>query len=168
MIKVAEANPTALKTLQSIKEKQFIQCKPGLTLGNIQVKGEAIHIFTTDNNYGPVLHLLGKLPENCISPYYRIIPKTVKRDMNKELYNRLIQLNTNEVNSQRFIDVTHVDSDLFDSQINFHPDNPQSFPLTVKTFLHGPGKVLEIEPTIDTEEHGTYRMLINCLFIANI
>ena len=159
MIKVAEANPTALKTLQSIKEKQFIQCKPGLTLGNIQVKGEAIHIFTTDNNYGPVLHLLGKLPENCISPYYRIIPKTVKRDMNKELYDRLIQLNTDEVNNQQFFDVTHVDSDLFDSQINFHPDNPQSVPFTVKTFLHGPGRVLEIEPTIDTEEHGTYRML---------
>ena len=26
-------------------------------------------------------------------------------------------------------------------------------------FLHGPGKVLEIEPTIDTEDHGTYRMI---------
>ena len=43
--------------------------------------------------------------------------------------------------------------------MNFHPKNPQSVPLTVKKFLHGPGKVLEIEPTIDTEEHGTYRML---------
>ena len=82
----------------------------------------------------------------------------MKRDMKKELYDRLIQLNQDEVNNQRFIDITHVDSDLFDSQVNFHPNNPQSVPLTVKMFLHGPGKVLEIEPTIDTEEHGTYHM----------
>ena len=116
-----------MRTRKSIKEQQFIQCKPGITLGNNQVKGEAIHIFTTYNNYGPVLYLLGKLLENCISPYYRIIPKTVKRDMKKELYSCLIQLNQDEVNDQRFIDITHVDSDLFDSQVNFHPNIHSQF-----------------------------------------
>ena len=105
-------------------EKQFIQCRPGITLGHNKVKGEGINIFTTGNNYGPVLHLLGMLPENCISPYYQIIPKTVKRDMKKELYDRLIQLNQDEVNNQRFIDITSVNSDLFDSQVNFHLNNP--------------------------------------------
>ena len=83
----------------------------------------------------------------------------MKHDMKKELYDRLIQLNQDEVNNQQFIDITHVESDLFDSQVNFHPNNPQSVPLTVKKFLHGPGKVLETEPTMDMEKHGTYCMI---------
>ena len=158
IIKLAGANQEASRSRNIIKEKQFIQCRLGITLGNNKVKGERINIFTTGNNYGPVLNLLGMLPKNCISPYYQIIPKTVKRDMNKVLYDRLILLNQDEVNKQRFIDVTNVNPDLLDTLVNFHPNNPQSVPLTVKKFLHGLGKVLEIEPTINTEEHGTYRM----------
>ena len=73
-------------------EKQFIQCRPGKTLGHNKVLTEGIYIFTTSNNYGSVLHLLRMLPKNCISPYYQIIPKTVQRNMNKGLYNRLILL----------------------------------------------------------------------------
>ena len=45
--------------------------------------------------------------------------------------------------------------------MNFYPTNPQSEPYTVNKFLQGPGKVLAIEPTIDTEEFGTYRMITN-------
>ena len=43
--------------------------------------------------------------------------------------------------------------------INFHPADTRSKPYKVTKFLQGLGKVLEIEPTIDTEECGTYRML---------
>ena len=140
-------------------EKQFIQCRPGKTLGHNKVTGEGISIFTISNNYRWVLHLLGILPKNCISSYYQIIPKTVKRDMNRELCDRFILLNQDEVNKQRFIDITNVTPDLFQSMINFHPADTRSKPYEVIKFLHGLGKVLEIEPTIDTEERGTYRML---------
>ena len=128
-------------------------------LGWNQVTGEGISIFTTSNNYGRVLHLLGILPKNCISPYYQIIPKTVKQDMNRELYDRFILLNQDEVNKQRYINITNVTPDLFQSMINFHLADTRSNPYEVTKFLQGPGKVLEIEPTIDTEERGTYQML---------
>ena len=94
-------------------EKQFIQCRPGKTLGHNKVTREEISIFTTSNNYGWVLHLLGMLPKNCILSYYQIILKTVKRNMNRELYNRLILLNQDEVNKQQYIDITNVNHDLF-------------------------------------------------------
>ena len=45
--------------------------------------------------------------------------------------------------------------------IHFHPANTRSKPYEVTKFLQGPGKVLEIELTIDIEECGTYRLLTN-------
>ena len=83
----------------------------------------------------------------------------MKRDMNRELYDRFILLNQGEVNKQRYIDITNVTSDLFQSMINFHPTDTRSKPYEVTKFLQGPGKVLEIEPTIDTKECGTYQLL---------
>ena len=100
MIKLAEVNQEAARSRNNIMEEQFIHFRPGKMLGWNQVTGEGISIFTTSNNYGLVLHLLGMLPKNCISSYYQIIPKTVKRDMNRELYDQFILLNQDEVNKQ--------------------------------------------------------------------
>ena len=80
--------------------------------------------------------------------------------MNKELYERLIHLHQDEVNKQRYIEITNVHTDLFDTLVNFSK-HPQSVPVTVKKFLQGLGKVLAIEPTIDTEESGTYQLITN-------
>ena len=121
--------------------------------------GEGISIFTTSNNYGWVLYLFGMLPKTCISSYYQIIPKSVKRDMNKEAYDHLILLNHDEVNMQRLIDIANVTHNLFQSMINFHLIDTRSKSYEVIKFLHGPGKVLEIEPTIDTGKCGRYCML---------
>ena len=141
IIKLAEVNPEVSRSRENIMEKQFIQCRLGKTLGWNKVTGEGISIFITSNNYGWVLHLLGMLPKNCISSYYQIIPKTVKWDMNRELYDRLILLNQDEVNKQRFINITNVTPDLFQSMINFHPADTRSKPYEVIKFLHGPRKV---------------------------
>ena len=96
---------------------------------------------------------------NSISPYYQTISKMVKREMNSGLYDGLIYVHQEAVNQQGYIELTNVDIDLFDTLVNFHPKHPQSVSLTVKKFLQGPGKVLAIEPTIDTEESGTYRLI---------
>ena len=126
--------------------------------GNNAVTGEGLLIFTTNNNFECVLQLLGMLRPDAISPYYQIISKTIKRDMNKELYDRLLYVHQDEVNKQRYIEITNVHTDLFDTLVNFSK-HPQSVPGTVKKFLQGPGKVLAIEPTINTEESGTYKLI---------
>ena len=81
--------------------------------------------------------------------------------MNKELYDRLIYVHQEAVNQHRYIELTNVDINLFDTLVNFHRKNPQSVPLTVKRFLQGPGKVLAIEPTVDTEGSRTQRLITN-------
>ena len=81
--------------------------------------------------------------------------------MDRELYDRFILLNQDDLNKQRYIDITNVNPDLFNSMVNFHPANTWSKPYVVTKFLQGPGKVLTIEPTIDTAECGTYQMIMN-------
>ena len=83
-----------------------------------------------------------------------------KREMNSELYDRLTYVHQEAVNQQGYIELTNADVDLFYTQLHFLPDNPTSVPIIVKKFLQGPGKVLAIEPTIDTEGSGTYRWII--------
>ena len=162
---MAVENPEAAALFAKIKFKikgeQFIYCRPGKICGNNAVTGEGLLIFTTNNNFECVLRLLGMLRPNSISPYYQIISRSIKRDMDKELYDRLIYIHQEEVNQQGYIELTNVDTDLFDTLVNFHPKHPQSVSQTVKTFLQGPGKVLAIELTIDTEESGTYRLITN-------
>ena len=80
--------------------------------------------------------------------------------MNHVLYDKLILLHQDEVNEQRYIEISNVNPDLFDTQVNFSKHH-QSIPTTVTKFLHGQGKVLAIEPTIDTKESGTYRLITN-------
>ena len=65
------------------------------------------------------------------------------------------------MNQQGYIELTNIDIDLYDTLVNFHPKHPQSVSLTVEKFLQGPGKVLAIEPTIDTEESGMYQLITN-------
>ena len=117
--KIAEVNPEAAKLFAKIKGEQFIYCRTGKMFGHNAVIGEGISIFTTSNHYVCGLHLLGMLRENSISPYYQIISKTIKRDMNKVLYDGLIHLYQVEVNKQRYIEITNVNPDLFDTQVNF-------------------------------------------------
>ena len=107
--------------------------------------------MTTNNNFGCVMRLIGMLQPNSISPYYQIISRTIKREMKPELYDRLIYVHQEAVNQQGYIELTNVDIDLFDTLVNFHHKHPQSVSLTVGKFLQGPGKVLAIEPTIDTK-----------------
>ena len=45
--------------------------------------------------------------------------------------------------------------------MNFAQHIPNSVPTTVRKFLHGPGKVLAIEQTIDTEDLGKYILLVS-------
>ena len=157
---MAQVNPAAAKQLANIKGEQYIYCRPGKIFGHNAVSGEGISIFTTSNNYGCVLYLLGMLCENSISTYYQIILKTIKRDMNQVLYDKLIHLHQDKVNKQRYIEISNVNPNLFDTQVNFLKHH-QSIPITVTKFLQGQGKVLAIEPTIDTEESGTYRLITN-------
>ena len=117
--------------------------------------------MTTNNNFGCVLQLLGMLQPTSISPNYQTISEIIKREIKPELYDRLVYVHQEAVNHQGYIELTNVDVDLFDTLVNFHPKNPQPVPLTVKKFLQRPGKVLAIEPTIDTEESGTYQLITN-------
>ena len=94
-------------------------------------------------------------------PHYQIISSMIKREMNSELYDGLIYVHKEAVNQQGYIKLTNADVNLFDTQVNFYPNNPKPVSLTVKQFLQGPEKVLAIEPTIDTEGSGMYRLIIN-------
>ena len=58
----------------------------------------------------------------------------IKREMNSELYDGLIYVHQEAVNQQGYIELTNADVDLFDTQVNFNPNNPQSVSLTVKNF----------------------------------
>ena len=99
--KMAEGNPAAEKQVEKIKGEQFIFCRPGKIYGNQPgVSGEGILIYTTSNNYGCVLYLLGMLGDNSISMYYQLITKTIKKNMKPELYDKLILLHQDEVNKQ--------------------------------------------------------------------
>ena len=124
---MVEVNPEAAKQFAkiklTIKGEQFIHCRPGKIFGNNCVTGKGILIYTTNNNYGCALRLLGLLGSNSISPYYQIISKTIKKNMNKVLYDGLIHLHQDEVNKQRYIEITNVHTDLFDTLVNFskHP-----------------------------------------------
>ena len=80
--------------------------------------------------------------------------------MNHVLYDKLILLHQDKVNEQRYIEILNVNPNLFETQVNFSKHH-QSIPITVTKFLHGKGKVLAIEPTIDTKESGTYRLITN-------
>ena len=80
--------------------------------------------------------------------------------MNPVLYDKLILLHQDEVNEQRYIEISKVNPDLFETTVNFS-DHYQSVPTPVTKFLHGQGKVRAIEPTIDTKEYGTYRLITN-------
>ena len=91
--KMAEGNPAVEKQVAKIKGEQYIFCRPGKIYGNQPgVSGEGILIFTTSNNYGCVLYLLGILGENSISKYYQLITKIIKKNMNPVLYDKLILL----------------------------------------------------------------------------
>ena len=81
--------------------------------------------------------------------------------MKPKLYDRTIYLYQETVNKQGYIELTNVDVDLFETQVNFLQNNPKSVPITVRKFLQGPGKVLAIEQTIDTEESGKYLLIIS-------
>ena len=107
------------------------------------------------------MRLIGKLPLNSISSYYQIMTKMMKRETNQESYDRIIYVHQEAVNQQGYIELTNADVDLFDTQVNFHLDNLTSVPLTVRKFLQGPGKVLAVEQTINTEGSGTYHLIIN-------
>ena len=48
--------------------------------------------------------------------------------------------------------------DPFETTVNLS-NHHLSIPTTVTKFLHAQGKVLAIEPTIDTKEFGTYRLI---------
>ena len=81
--------------------------------------------------------------------------------MKPELYDRMIHLYQDEVNKQGYIELTNIDVNLFETQMNFVQKNPNSVSITVRKFLQGPGKVLAIEQTIDTEESGKYLLIIS-------
>ena len=68
--KMAEVNPAAVKQFAKFKGEQHIYYRQGKMFGHNAVSGEGISIFTTSNNYGCVLYLLGMLRENSISIYY--------------------------------------------------------------------------------------------------
>ena len=80
--------------------------------------------------------------------------------MDKVLYDGFIHLHQDELNKQRYIEIQNVNPDLFDTQVNFL-NHPQSVPIIVKKILQGQGEVLAIEPTIDSEESGTYLLITN-------
>ena len=135
MTTMAEVNPEAAKQFDKIKFKikgrQFIHCRPGKIFRNNDVTGEGILIYTTNNNYGCILQLLGMLRPNSISPYYQIITKSIKRDMDKVFYDGLIHLHQDEVNKQPYIEITNAHTDLFDTFVNFST-HPQSVSGTIK------------------------------------
>ena len=157
---MAATNPEAAALVAKIKGEKFLFCRSGKIYGNKAV-GEGIQILTTNNNYEYIMQLSGMLQPNLISPYYQIISKMIKREMNSELYDRLIYVHQEAVNHQGYIELTNADVNLFDTQLNFLPDNPSSVPITVKQFLQGSEKILAIEPTINTEGSGTYCLIIN-------
>ena len=130
---MAVANPEAAALVAKIKGEQFIFCRLGKIYRNKAV-GEGIQILTTTNNYGYLMRLIEMLQSNSISPYYQIISKMVKREMNSELYDGLIYVHQEVVNQQGYIELTNVDVNLFDTQLNFLLNNPTSVPLTVKNF----------------------------------
>ena len=49
----------------------------------------------------------------------------------------------------------------FEIQVNFAKHIPNSVPTSIRKFLYGPGKVLAIEPTSDTEDLGTYILIVS-------
>ena len=157
---MALTNPEAAALVAKIKGEQFVFCKSGKIYEDKAV-GEGIQMLTTKNNYGFVMQLIIMLPPNSISPYYQIISKMIKRDMNQELYDRMIYVHQEAVNQQGYIELTNADVDLFDTQLNLFPDNLTSVPITVKKFLQGPEKVLAIEQTIDIEGSGKYLLIIS-------
>ena len=65
------------------------------------------------------------------------------------------------MNKQGYIEITNIDADLFETQVNFVQNNPNSVPTTVRKFLQGPGKVLAIEHTINTEDLRKYILIIS-------
>ena len=160
IIKMASMNPEAAALVAKIKGKQFIFCRSNKIYG-FKAIGEGIQMLTTNNNYGIVMQLIGMLPPNSISPYYQLRPKKIKREMKPELYDRMIHLHQEVVNKQEYIELTSVDVDLFEAQVNFVQNNPKSVPITIRKFLQGPGKVLAIEQTINTEESGKHLLIIS-------
>ena len=72
--------------------------------------------------------------------------------MKQDLYDKLILRNQDEVKNQGYIVLTNIDVDLFETQVNFVKNLSNSVLITVRKFLHGPGDVLAIEQTIDTED----------------
>ena len=44
------------------------------------------------------MKLIGMLSPNSISPYYQIISKMIEREMNQELYDRIIYVHQEAVN----------------------------------------------------------------------
>ena len=55
----------------------------------------------------------------------------------------------------------NIDADLFETQVNFVQNSPNSVSTTVRKFLRGPGKVLAIGQTINTEDLGKYILIVN-------
>ena len=73
----------------------------------------------------------------------------------------MIHIHQGAVNKQGYTELTNADVGLFETQVNFFQNNPKSVPITVRKFLQGPGKVLAIEQTIDTEGSGKYLLIIS-------
>ena len=94
---MALTNLEAAALVAKIKGKKFIFCRSGEIYGNKAV-GEGIQTLTTNNTYGYVMQLIGMLPLNSIPPYYQIISKIIKREMNQEFYDRIIYEHQEAVN----------------------------------------------------------------------
>ena len=76
-MELVKKDPSAATTFTRVKGSKFSICTLMKKYGTNTVT-EAIVIRTTNNNYGPVLRLLGMISNN-ISPYYVVRPKSLKR-----------------------------------------------------------------------------------------
>ena len=65
------------------------------------------------------------------------------------------------MNKQEHIVLMNIGADMLETQVNFAKHIPNSVPATIRKFLHGPGKGLAIEQTIDTEDLGKYILLVS-------
>ena len=159
IMELVAKDPRAATIFTRVKGPKFIQCT-SKKIYRTNAVVEATVIRTTNNDFGPVLRLLGMISYN-ISPHYVIRPKSLEKALENGGWDKLIRRYQVAVNKQRNIDIMNTDDKFFDTEVNFQLMVKNLKSITIKKFPTTIGRILAIKPTSDTKDLGKFILIVN-------